>query len=91
MQAIRNASNASIMFCAGAFVLLMATATSNYLIRVATIDVANWPEFLGQFMLPAIPLAVAIVLLAARNHAAATLVAGAGTALSLGLWAMVGL
>jgi len=71
--------------------MLLATAISNYLIRVATIDVANWPEFLGQFMLPAIPLILALLLLAARSQAAATVVASLGTLVCLFYWATLGL
>lgn len=77
------------MLCAGAFALLLATAVSNYLrIDVDTGD-ATLSQTLGQFMLPALPLGLALVLLALRAHAAATLVAALATLFYLFDWVML--
>lgn len=91
MGAIRAYSNEAAMLCAGAFTLLIATAISNF-IRL-DVDTGNAPfgEYLGQFMIPAIPLALVVVLLALRVRAAVTVVATLGTLLCLFDWATLGL
>ena len=95
MQAIRSYSNAystaAAMVCAGAFLLMLATSISNYLIWISTVGVADWSGFLGEFVLPAIPLALALVLLAIRSKVAATMVATLGTLFYLFVWATLGI
>lgn len=104
MQAIQRVSTAAALpnwraigslwilsasLCAAAFVLLVATAFSDAVVRVAggeTVDVA---QFLGQFAYPSIPLLLVGALIAARSHAAATLVGLSGTALYLLLWVTI--
>lgn len=79
------------MLCAGAFALLLATAVSNYLRLDVDTGSAPFSEYIGQFVLPAIPLGLVLALLALRSQAAATIVAGLGTLFYLFAWATLGL
>jgi hypothetical protein len=79
------------MLCAGAFALLLATAISNFLRLDVDTGGAPFGEYIGQFLLPAIPLALVLVLLALRSRALVTVVATLGTLFSLFVWATLGL
>lgn len=86
VQAVGSLSILSAALCVGAFALLLATAISDYLIRIATVETADWPHFLGQFAIPAMPLGVVALLLLTRSHVSATLVGAAGTLFYLAAW-----
>ncbi|NML04778.1 hypothetical protein [Sphingomonas sp. G-3-2-10] len=89
MQAIRTFSNEAAIMCASAFALLLATAISNFLrIDVDTGD-ATFGQYLGQFTLPAMPLALVALLLVLRSRAATTIVASFGTLYYIADWAML--
>ncbi|MEZ0243496.1 MAG: hypothetical protein ACAH11_08990 [Sphingomonas sp.] len=79
------------MLCAGAFTLLLATAISNFLRIDVNTGAAPFSEYLGQFLLPAIPLALVGVLLALRIRAAVTVFAVLATLFYLVVWARLGL
>lgn len=89
MQVLRSLAGISVMACAGAFLLLTATAFSDTIMRVAAGEAADWGGFFGQFMMPSVPLALALALLAARGRAAASMVGLGGAALYLLLWVTV--
>lgn len=76
----------STALCGGTFALLMATAVSGYLVRVATVETADWPHFLNQFAMPALPLALMAVLLGTRSHVSATLLGLGASILYVFLW-----
>ena len=86
LQTIRELSTVSAALCGGSFALLLATAVSNYLMRAATVETADWLTFFGQFEMPALPILLMLALLATRNRAMATLVAVAGASLYIFLW-----
>jgi hypothetical protein len=89
MQALRSLAVIPVVLCAGAFMLLTATAFSDYIVRLAAGETADWGQFFGQFAVPAVPMVLALVLLAARVRATASMVAIGGTLLYLLLWVTV--
>lgn len=89
MQALRSLATIAAISCAGAFVLVVATAFSDTIVRVAGGEAADWGHFFGQFAMPSAPLALALGLLAARVRAAASLAGLGGALLYLLLWVTV--
>jgi len=89
MQVLRALAGVSVMACVAAFVLLTATAFSDTVVRVAAGETADWGQFFGQFAMPSVPLALALVLLAARARGAAALVGFGGALFYLMLWVTV--
>ncbi|MCW3849235.1 hypothetical protein OF829_18510 [Sphingomonas sp. LB-2] len=85
----RAYSNEAAIACTAAFVMLIATAISNYLRLDVDTGGAPFGEYLGQFMLPAIPFGLVLVLLALRSRAAVTVVATLGTLFYLFDWMML--
>ncbi|MDF7774101.1 hypothetical protein P1X14_02480 [Sphingomonas sp. AOB5] len=89
MRAIRTFSNEAAIMCASAFVLLLATAISNFVrVDVDTGD-ATFGQYLGQFTLPAMPLVLVLVLVALRSRVATTIVAAFSTLYYLADWVML--
>jgi hypothetical protein len=89
MQAIRSVWLMAASLCAGAFVLLVATAFSDYVVRLAGGETADWARFFGQFSYTAIPMVLVALLAAARSQMATTLGALGAAALYLLLWVTV--
>jgi len=88
-QLLRGLATIAVISCAGAFALLVATAFSDTIVRVAGGETADWGHFLGQFAMPSVPLVLALVLLVARVRTAASLAGFGGALLYLLLWVTV--
>lgn len=88
-QALRSLAAISVALCAAAFVLLVATSFSDTVVRIAGGEAADWGQFFGQFAMPSVPLALALVLLGARVRAGASVAGLGGALLYLLLWVTV--
>lgn len=89
LRTLRAFSNEAALLCAFSFLLLLATAISNFLRVDVDTGTAPFGDYMEQFALPAIPLGLTLALLALRSHAAATVVATLGSLFYLVWWVIL--